>query len=105
MVRILSVVDVFTRECLALETDTCLGSGPVTRVLKRLIEERGRLKLATFAIRAPLSNIRKTAARSGRIHSGVIRAATAESTSQILLSCCVNSTQCAILASIRAPDH
>jgi putative transposase len=42
MVRILSVVDVFTRECLALEADTCLGSGWVIRVLDRLIEERGR---------------------------------------------------------------
>ena len=42
MVRILSVVDVFTRECLALEADTCLGSGRVTRVLERLIDERGR---------------------------------------------------------------
>ena len=41
MVRILSVVDVFTRECLALEADTCLGSGRVTRVLERLIDERG----------------------------------------------------------------
>jgi transposase InsO family protein len=35
------VVDVFTRECLALEADTCLGSGRVTRVLERLIDERG----------------------------------------------------------------
>ena len=42
MVRILSVVDVYTRECLALEVDTSLGSGRVTRVLERLIEERGR---------------------------------------------------------------
>jgi putative transposase len=42
MVRILSVVDAFTRECLALEADTSLGSGRVTRVLDRLIEERGR---------------------------------------------------------------
>lgn len=42
MVRILSVVDAFTRECLALEADTCLGSGRVTRVLERLIGERGR---------------------------------------------------------------
>ncbi len=41
MIRILSVVDVFTRECLALEADTSLGSGRVTRVLDRLIEERG----------------------------------------------------------------
>jgi len=42
MVRILSVVDAFTRECLALEADTSLGSGRVTRVLDRLIEERGQ---------------------------------------------------------------
>lgn len=41
MVRILSVVDAFTRECLALEADTSLGSGRVIRVLERLIEERG----------------------------------------------------------------
>ena len=41
MVRILSVVDAFTRECLALEADTSLGSGRVTRVLDQLIEERG----------------------------------------------------------------
>ena len=42
MVRILSVVDAFIRECLALEADTSLGSGRVTRVLDRLIEERGQ---------------------------------------------------------------
>jgi putative transposase len=42
MVRILSVVDAYTRECLALEADTSLGSGRVTRVLDRLILERGR---------------------------------------------------------------
>lgn len=41
-VRILSVVDAYTRECLALEADTGLGSRRVTRVLERLIEERGR---------------------------------------------------------------
>ena len=41
MVRILSVIDAFTRECLALEADTSLGSGRVTRTLDRLIEERG----------------------------------------------------------------
>lgn len=41
MVRILSVVDVCTRECLALEADTCLGSGRVIRVLERLMIERG----------------------------------------------------------------
>jgi putative transposase len=42
MVRILSVVDAFTRECLVLEADTSLGSGRVTRALDRLIEERGQ---------------------------------------------------------------
>jgi putative transposase len=42
MVRILSVVDAYTRECLALEGDTSLSSGRVMRVLERLIEERGR---------------------------------------------------------------
>ena len=31
----------FTRECLALEADTSLGSGCVTRALDRLIEGRG----------------------------------------------------------------
>jgi putative transposase len=42
MVRILSVVDAYTRECLALEADTSLGNGRLTRVLERLIAERGR---------------------------------------------------------------
>ena len=42
MVRILSVVDAYTRECLALEADTSLGSGRVTQVLERVITERGR---------------------------------------------------------------
>ena len=41
MVCILSVVDAYTRECLALEADTSLGSGRVIRVLDRLMEERG----------------------------------------------------------------
>ena len=41
MVRILSVVEAYTRECLALEADTSLGSGRVIRVLERLIAERG----------------------------------------------------------------
>jgi putative transposase len=42
MVRILTVVDSYTRECLALEADFSLGSGRVTRVLERAIAERGR---------------------------------------------------------------
>ncbi len=37
MVRILSVVDAYTLECLALEPDVSLGSGRVTRVLDEVI--------------------------------------------------------------------
>jgi putative transposase len=39
--RIFSVVDAFTRECLALETDTSMPSRRVTRVLERIISQRG----------------------------------------------------------------
>lgn len=42
MVRILTVVDAYTRECVALEADFSLGSGRVTRVLERAIAEHGR---------------------------------------------------------------
>ena len=42
MVRILSVVDAYTRECLALEADSSLGSGRVTRALDQLIGQYGR---------------------------------------------------------------
>ncbi len=41
-VRVLSVLDAYTRECLALEVDTSLASRRVTRVLEQLITERGR---------------------------------------------------------------
>ena len=40
-VRVLTVVDVHTRQCLALEADTSIGSMRVIRVLEQLIEERG----------------------------------------------------------------
>ncbi len=40
--RVLSVVDNFTRECLALEADTSFASQRVTRVLSDGIERRGR---------------------------------------------------------------
>lgn len=40
--RVLSVVDVFTRECLTLETDTSLGSVRVIRALEQVIGERGK---------------------------------------------------------------
>jgi putative transposase len=39
--RIFSVVDSYTRECLALEVDTSLPSRRVTRVLAQIIEHRG----------------------------------------------------------------
>src|SRR5512135_1108817 len=40
-IRVLSVVDAYTRECLALEVDTSFASRRVTRVLDELIAERG----------------------------------------------------------------
>jgi putative transposase len=41
-IRVLTVVDTFTRECLALEVDSCLPSRRVTRTLDGVIAERGR---------------------------------------------------------------
>jgi putative transposase len=40
-VRLFNVVDSFTRECLAIEVDSCLSSRRVTRVLDWIIEQRG----------------------------------------------------------------
>ena len=40
-IRVLSVVDAYTRECLALEVDTSFASRRVTRVLERIVAERG----------------------------------------------------------------
>jgi putative transposase len=40
--RVFSVVDAFTRECLALETDTCMPSPRVTRLLDGIIKQRGK---------------------------------------------------------------
>jgi putative transposase len=40
-IRVLSVVDAYTRECLALEVDTSFASRRVTRVLDEIIEQRG----------------------------------------------------------------
>jgi putative transposase len=39
--RVLSVIDVYTRECLALEVDTSFASRRVTRELERIVGERG----------------------------------------------------------------
>jgi putative transposase len=41
-VRLLAVVDDFTRACLAIEVDTSLGGHRVVQVLERVIAERGR---------------------------------------------------------------
>jgi hypothetical protein len=39
--RVLSVIDVYTRECLALEVETSFASRRVTRELERIVAERG----------------------------------------------------------------
>jgi putative transposase len=41
-IRVLSVVDAFTRECLALEVDTSFASRRVTRALEAIVAERGQ---------------------------------------------------------------
>lgn len=41
-VRVLTVVDVYSRECLAIEVDTSMSGYRVGRVLERLVEERGK---------------------------------------------------------------
>lgn len=41
-IRVLSVVEVYTRECLALEVDTGFASRRVTRVLDQVIAQRGK---------------------------------------------------------------
>ncbi len=40
--RMLTMVDDYTRECLAIEVDSCLSSRRVTRVLEWVIRERGK---------------------------------------------------------------
>src|SRR5689334_12016738 len=41
-IRVLSAVDAYTRECLALEVDTSFASRRVTRVLEAIVAERGQ---------------------------------------------------------------
>lgn len=45
--RTLTIVDNFTKECLALEVDTSLPGARVARVLDRLVAERGKPKIIT----------------------------------------------------------
>jgi putative transposase len=40
-IRVLSIVDAYTRECLALEVDTSFAGRRVTRVLEEIIQRRG----------------------------------------------------------------
>jgi putative transposase len=47
VIRVLSVIDAFTRECLALEVDTGFAGCRVTRVLEQVMAQRGK----PFAIR------------------------------------------------------
>jgi putative transposase len=41
-IRALTLVDDYTRECLAIEVDTSLGGMRVRRVLERVLEKRGK---------------------------------------------------------------
>ena len=41
-IRVLTVVDSYTRECLAIEVDSCLSSRRVTRTLEWIIQQRRR---------------------------------------------------------------
>lgn len=41
-IRVLTIVDDFTRECLAVEVDTSIGGARVARVLDQIIEFRGK---------------------------------------------------------------
>jgi putative transposase len=40
-IRVLAVVDAFTRECVGLEVDTTLSSLRITRALENIIQQRG----------------------------------------------------------------
>jgi putative transposase len=43
--RTLNVLDVFTRRCLAIETDTSLSSERVVRVMEELVQRHGKPRL------------------------------------------------------------
>jgi hypothetical protein len=67
-IRVLSVVDAYTRECLALEVDTSFASRRVTRVL-----DTNRRRAWTTAVGDPL---RQRAGADEPAFSGVVRGAT-----------------------------
>jgi len=41
-IKMLTVIDLYSRKCLAVEVDTSLGGARVARILSRLIEEHGK---------------------------------------------------------------
>ena len=65
-IRVLSVVDAYTRECLALEVDTSFASRRVTRVLEQIVAERGT---------AAGDPLRQRAGADQPAFSGVVRGA------------------------------
>ena len=65
-IRVLSVVDAYTRECLALEVDTSFASRRVTRVLEQIVAERGH---------AASDSLRQRAGTDEPAFSGVVRGA------------------------------
>jgi transposase InsO family protein len=54
--RVLSVVDAYTRECLALEMDTSFASQRVTQVLDGIVAERGQPKVIRGGNRPELAS-------------------------------------------------
>ncbi len=62
-IRVLSVVDAYTRECLALEVETSFASRRVTRVLDAIVSERGQ----------PQAILRQRAGTDQPAFSGVVR--------------------------------
>ena len=45
--RLLTVLDDYSRECLAIEVDTSIGGARVVQVLERIIEARGQVEVIT----------------------------------------------------------
>jgi hypothetical protein len=89
--RIYTLVDSFTRECLALEVDSCLSSRRVTRVLDWVIGQRGapeaircdndrslRVGISCRGARVTRSK-RYTSSPAGRCKTATWKASTADS--------------------------
>ena len=63
-IRILTVEDVFTRECLAVEVDTSLVSARVVAVLTRLVQARGAPAVISVDNGSEFFRARRTAGRT-----------------------------------------